>query len=539
MKSMTVARRFLLLLVVSFALVLAFGVWRLSQLGRFPEVAKGLTANLQATFTLNQAMHRDVARTAGLVHRQFEALDPAFPETFGRLNHAVGERVTHYLTLPIGAAERLAVEEIRTAYDELGVQAAEIFSLLRAGERREARAHLDGLQALVDDLDREFSVLNDLQVAKLDAVILQLRRSIARGRLELLVVGAAVVLALALFIFELRRLVLSPIGAILATAERIHAGDRSARAPVAREDELGRLATGFNFMADSLVADQADLERRVEERTRQLEELQDQLVQSAKLSALGGLVAGVAHELNNPLTAILGYAELAERRLSGPGGDPGLLEGQRVIVSQVERCRRIISGLTQFARPQKPRLAAVHLNRLVEGVLVLREYELGTRNIAIVRDYDPAEPVIAADPSKLEQVILNLLNNAHDAIRETGRGGTIRMVTRRRGARVSLAVEDEGAGIREPDRVFEPFYTTKEVGQGTGLGLSVSYGIAEEHGGELRAENLPRGARFTLVLPVGEPAGLGPPVPAETPRSLGELPLERMRKILVSGEKAP
>lgn len=539
MKSMTVARRFLLLLVVSFALVLAFGVWRLFQLGRFPEEAKGLTANLQATYALNQEMHRDVGRTAELVHHQLQVADPRFQEAFGRLNRAVGDRITRYLTLPVDETERLAVEEIRAAYDELGVRAAQIYALLQAGEREEAVARHHELHELTEDLDRSFSVLNDLQVAKLDAVILRLRRSIARGRLELVVVGTAAVLALGLFTLDLRRRVLAPIGAILATAERIRAGDRSARAPVARADELGRLATGFNFMADSLVADQADLERRVEERTRQLEELQGQLVQSAKLSALGGLVAGVAHELNNPLTAILGYAELAERRLSGPGGDPGLLEGQRVIVSQVERCRRIISGLTQFARPQKARLAAVHLNRLIEGVLVLREYELGTRNIAIVRDYDPGEPVIAANPSKLEQVLLNLLNNAHDAIRETGRGGTIRIVTRRRGARVSVAVEDDGTGIREPDRVFEPFYTTKEVGQGTGLGLSVSYGIAEEHGGELRAESLASGARFTLALPVGEPAGLGAPVPAEVPRPRGELPLERMRKILVSGEKTP
>lgn len=539
MKPMTVARRFLLLLAVSFALVLAFGVWRLSHLARFPEEAKGLTTNLQATFSLNQEMHQDVARTNELVHRQFEALDPEFPESFRRLNHAVGERVTHYLTLPIDEPERLSVEEIRTAYDELGVQAAQVYSLLRAGERREALALRHEMEALAKELDADFGVLNDLQVAKLDAVILRLERSVERGRLELLGLGFGVVLVLGLFLLQLRRLVLAPIGAILDTAERIRGGDLAARAAVRRDDELGRLARGFNFMADSLTADQAELERRVEERTRRLEELQDQLVQTAKLSSLGELVAGVAHELNNPLTAILGYAELAQGKLRAQGADPALLEGQRVILSQVERCRRIVTGLTQFARPQKPRLAAVRLNRLVEGVMVLREYELGARDVAIVRDYDPAEPVIAADPSKLEQAVLNLLNNAYDAIRETGRGGTIRASTRREGTRVSVVVEDDGAGIREPDRVFDPFYTTKEVGQGTGLGLAVSYGIAEEHGGEIRARNLRRGARFTLTLPVGAPEELGPPVPFDPAPRPGEHPVERIRRILVSGEKTP
>jgi two-component system NtrC family sensor kinase len=181
-----------------------------------------------------------------------------------------------------------------------------------------------------------------------------------------------------------------------------------------------------------------------------------------------------------------------------------------VIISQVDRCKRIVSGLSQFARRQKPRLEPVRLNRLVERVLALRAYELEARNVTLVRDYDPADPELAADSYKLEQVVLNLLNNAHDAIRESGRGqGTIRVTTELNDSGAAISIEDDGAGIREPDRIFEPFYTTKEVGQGTGLGLAVCYGIVEEHGGTIRAENRHPGARLTVTLPSRPPQTLG------------------------------
>ena len=500
----------LLLLALSFALLLGIGGWLLYRLGELPEEAAGLTRDLQATIALNQSIHRQVHRATGLLERQLDGLDPAFPEEFRRLNYAVGELETRYLTLRIEPEERLAVERIRATYDHLGLRAAQVYSLLQAGERDRALATLDQLRRDDLRLDADFHRLDDLQIRKLEAVMGRLGRSVLRGERALLLLAAGVIVLLALFLAELRRLVLQPIRSILQTAEGIRAGDLTARAPVQREDELGRLATGFNFMADTLAQDQAELERRVEERTREVQELQETLIQTAKLSALGELVGGVAHELNNPLTAILGYAELTRGKLERQQADSDLLDAQQVIISQVDRCKRIVSGLSQFARRQKPRLEPVRLNRLVERVLALRAYELEARNVTLVRDYDPADPELAADSYKLEQVVLNLLNNAHDAIRESGRGqGTIRVTTRFDDSGAAISIEDDGAGIREPDRIFEPFYTTKEVGQGTGLGLAVCYGIVEEHGGTIRAENRHPGARLTVTLPSRPPQTLG------------------------------
>lgn len=177
------------------------------------------------------------------------------------------------------------------------------------------------------------------------------------------------------------------------------------------------------------------------------------------------------------------------------------------IIAQVERCRKIVTNLLQFARQQEPHVEPVELNALVEQVLQLRKYDLQTKNIRIVRHFDPSSPVVIADGDKLQQVVLNLLNNAHDAVTEAGRAGTIWVRTKADGDRVTLEFLDDGPGFKDPERAFEPFYTTKEVGKGTGLGLSVCYGIVREHQGEITAENWLKGARVTVTLPMGRREG--------------------------------
>lgn len=501
MSRLPLARRFFLLLAIPSAVTLTLGVWMLAHLRVVPDRAEALTRNLETTLMLNHQIHREVQRTLNLIHAQLEGLETDFPERFHTLNYKLGEMEVRYLTLDIGERERLAVERIRQAHAELGIHATRIYSLLETGERERALVELERVHDLARQVDQDFTLLNDLQLSKLDNVMGSLRSSLLTGYRTLLGLGAGFLLLLGLMALELRHRILDPVQGVLDTAERIREGDHDARAPVLRDDELGRLARGFNFMADRLVADQAELEQRVEERTRQIQELQESLVQSAKLSALGELVGGVAHELNNPLTAILGFAELSRDTSRERGAGPAVAEMQETIVEQVRRCERIIGALTQFARRQKPELETVRLNALVDRVLALREYALSTRNITLVRDFDPSDPALAADPYKLEQVVMNLVNNAHDAIRQAGRSGTIRVSTRADASAATLVVEDDGTGMEEPMRVFEPFYTTKEVGQGTGLGLSVCYGIVDEHGGTIRAENLARGARFTVELP--------------------------------------
>ena len=232
--------------------------------------------------------------------------------------------------------------------------------------------------------------------------------------------------------------------------------------------------------------------------------MQLQLVQAAKMSAVGLLVSGVAHELNNPLAVIMGYTELAKMRLNAANGDPKQIKMLEDLHFQADRCRKIVANLLQFSRGLKPHLEVVCINDVVEQVLQLREYEMSTRNINMFREYDPANPYLCADMNKIQQVVLNLLNNSFDAIQEAGRPGEIRVRTTSNNGTVTLEFIDNGAGILEPERVFEPFYTTKEVGRGSGLGLSVCYGIIEEHSGEITAHNLKEGARFVVTLPIGD-----------------------------------
>jgi two-component system NtrC family sensor kinase len=175
------------------------------------------------------------------------------------------------------------------------------------------------------------------------------------------------------------------------------------------------------------------------------------------------------------------------------------------IASEAVRCRGIIRSLLQFSRREKPRLARVDLSQIVDQVVRLRQYELGTRNVEVVRRFDPTGPVLSADPQKLQQVVLNLLNNAREALDEVTRPGRIEIRTRAESEMVVLEVLDNGSGIRDVERLFEPFYTTKEVGRGTGLGLAVCYGIVTEHGGEIHGENLEEGACFRVTLPRGRP----------------------------------
>jgi len=240
--------------------------------------------------------------------------------------------------------------------------------------------------------------------------------------------------------------------------------------------------------------------RLYEETSRAYENLrrtQEQLLQSEKMSAMGQLVSGVAHELNNPLTAILGYAQLLE-------AEP-LQERARdfnaKLYRQAQRTHRLVQNLLSFARQRKPVKQHVDLRRVLEDTLALRDYDLKLNNIKVTRTYSEIGPVYG-DPHQLEQVFLNLINNAADAMLEIARSGNISVTLYGSGESAVVELHDSGPGIREVSKIFDPFYTTKKVGKGTGLGLSICYGIVKEHGGDILAFNAERGgAVFRVKLP--------------------------------------
>ena len=230
-----------------------------------------------------------------------------------------------------------------------------------------------------------------------------------------------------------------------------------------------------------------------------LRRAQEQLLHSEKMAAVGQLISGVAHELNNPLTAILGYSQLLTS--SGQMGPQGL-EYSDKLYKQAQRTHRIVQNLLSFARQHKPERVLVQLNLILEETLALRDYDLRMNHIRVHLELAPDLPPTSADPHQLQQVFLNMVNNAVDAMLEHSSEGDLWVRTSANGDRLLIEFTDSGPGVKDASRVFDPFYTTKPVGKGTGLGLSICYGIITEHGGSIRVRNVPpRGASFTIEVP--------------------------------------
>ena len=227
--------------------------------------------------------------------------------------------------------------------------------------------------------------------------------------------------------------------------------------------------------------------------------LREQLIHSERLSAVGQLVAGVAHEINNPLQAVMGFAEL----LIGSDTNPEIRRDLEQIRSDADRAAKIVRHLLQFARRSTLERAVADLNEIARATCALRTYELKMAGIEIIEQYSNDMPVVVANREEIQQVVLNLLLNAEHALRGHGRGSTIRVTTGETADSAYLEVVDNGAGVPDAaaSRIFEPFFTTKGVGQGTGLGLSVSLGIAQAHSGTLELKPTAEGACFRLTLP--------------------------------------
>lgn len=248
--------------------------------------------------------------------------------------------------------------------------------------------------------------------------------------------------------------------------------------------------------------------RLYEETCRAYEDLrktQEQLLQSEKMSAVGQLISGVAHELNNPLTAILGYAQLLESE----GLQDRAADFVKKLFKQAQRTHRVVQNLLSFARQRKPQKQQVDISKVIDETLALRDYDLKVNDITLERTVDENLPAVVADPHQLEQVFLNIINNAVDAILETGAGGSLSLKVYAKDHHVCAEFRDSGPGIKEPNRIFDPFYTTKTVGKGTGLGLSICYGIIKEHGGDISAHNSKEGGAIVEVrLPAAEPTAI-------------------------------
>ncbi|UCD64631.1 MAG: HAMP domain-containing protein [Candidatus Zixiibacteriota bacterium] len=333
-----------------------------------------------------------------------------------------------------------------------------------------------------------------------------------------------VVLLLSLLILtSFAKLVTRPIKKLVEATDQIGRGDLSQKVDIKQQDEIGHLAETFNAMVASLKHSRDEIERynrtleqKIVERTLELEEAQAQLIQSEKLSAIGQLAAGVAHELNNPLGGILGYAQFALEKMRKL--DPDKATAQEInsyirylsdVEAQARRCKTIVQNLLRFSRSSRTTaFDDIDINRVLDDTCTFVEHQLSMNHIDLVVEKAEKLPTIQGNAGQLQQVFTNLIINAMHA---SVPGTTIKMVTRLSPAlgefagAVEILCSDQGVGIppEEIKKIFEPFFTTKEVGKGTGLGLSVSYGIIKEHGGEIKVKSAPgEGTTFTVILPV-------------------------------------
>lgn len=350
----------------------------------------------------------------------------------------------------------------------------------------------------------------------------EIDQSMREHALHIAGVSFAFILMLSLSLgYLLQRMIYVPLKDLEAGAKKISSGDLGQPIPVRNADEFGRVASSFNDMTAALCDARAELneliqelESKVEERSKELLAARAEVAQGEKLASIGVLAAGIAHELNNPLTGVLTFTSLMRKKVLEGSEDAEDLD---LVIRETKRCASIIRRLLDFAREKVPVKGFFNLNQVIDDTVRFVERPASLHKIVITVDLDPDMPQIWGDADLIKQVIMNILVNAQQAI---DGAGTITVVTRshvakssqqpdeKRPPMVEMAIKDTGCGIPEANmqRIFDPFFTSKEVGKGTGLGLSVSYGIVKAHGGEIKvASVVGQGTTFRILLPITPP----------------------------------
>ncbi|MFC1646335.1 sensor histidine kinase [Candidatus Omnitrophota bacterium] len=368
-----------------------------------------------------------------------------------------------------------------------------------------------GIEGLIEE---------NIGVARVGVSLFNTNQQIDRLR-KMAVLWISVVVGIgALVAVFLVKIIVNPVRQLVLGTQRIAKGDLAYQVKVSSNDEIGELTQSFNKMAQDLkkFRDKIEdynrtLEQKVDERTKELRETQAQLIQSAKMGAVGQLGAGVAHELNNPLAGILGYAQFILDKFRRPEfGVNDLKACQRYVGSmerEAVRCKKIVENLLKFSR--RPVLAQpepLNIAKAIEEVLLITFHQLRLKNIRLITDIKPNLSEVVGVFNQLQQVFTNLILNAQQAMTD---GGELKItaeniVDQRSQAPTGVKIEfiDTGYGIPPENlaRIFEPFFTTKQKEKGTGLGLSVSYGIIQDHKGSLDVKSeVNKGTTFIIILP--------------------------------------
>jgi len=412
----------------------------------------------------------------------------------------------HYDSIPLSPQEQTEVAHLRSLHRAFLALASR--ELVRPNRSLADARQRDEIATLDSRFEASLSWLADLQIQRLETVNSEVGRFSRWLAVLLLLLAAFALLAMVSFRRIHRSQLWEPLEELRQMVAEVRRGNLNVSAEIPESVELGSFVRAFLEMADELRDSHDLLEQKVIERTASLATAQSELLQAAKLASLGQLVSGVAHEINNPLTSILGFSELA---LGRTGVDPALRASLQTIRSEAIRLRDVVVNLTSFARRAPHRTEVLDVRKLFGRLVELRNYQLQSNNIWLHVE-QPAEAVrVLADPDQLLQVILNLVINAEQAIKSCRDRGEIRLSCGIEGERAWLSVRDNGAGMTDEVRehIFDPFYTTKAAGEGTGLGLSISHGIIIQHGGEISVESrVGSGTLMRISLP------LAPELPA-------------------------
>ncbi len=313
-----------------------------------------------------------------------------------------------------------------------------------------------------------------------------------------------------IFSYLLISRITKPIEQLSEISLNISKGDFSKRSEIRSQDEIGKLSLAFNQMIESILESRKMLEeynlnlkKKVEERTMELMKIKEQIIQSEKLASIGRLSAGVAHEINNPIGAILAYAHLIKEELGENKNISDINKYVEQIIVETNRTKNIVKSLLEFSRQHQSEYEWVDINQIVEDSITLISIQKRPDNVKIIKDFGKDIPIIKIDPERIKEALINIIINALDAMNEKGNLKISTAVDHKR-QRISISVSDTGCGIPEDilGHIFEPFFTTKPVGKGTGLGLSVTYGIIKQHNGDIIVQSkVGEGTTFTVFLP--------------------------------------
>ena len=293
--------------------------------------------------------------------------------------------------------------------------------------------------------------------------------------------------AFLLTFFYMKRM-MRPIDSVVLTCKKLMQGEHSARCMIRPSGEMGLLCSTIDQMANSFEKYEENLQK----------ETQLQIGQSEKLAAIGRLAAGIAHEINNPLTSVLNFAHLVKQKKTNDEED---IRDLNVIIEETNRVRKIVRELLDFARQSPSKKESLNINQILQQLIALITKQKEFRNIRFIENYDDKLRSFQADKNQIQQIFLNLLMNSVEAIPQEG---TITVTTISTNKNINIRITDTGCGIKEEvlTKIFDPFYTTKPVGKGTGLGLSVSYGIIQQYNGDIKCESkVGEGTTFLVNFP--------------------------------------